>query len=69
MGTLAAYFANARNLAGAARALPIHTNTLLKRIDRIGSLLGHDWQQPDHTLRLHVAVHLHELVRQVEQVD
>lgn len=67
LGTLTAYFANSRNLAGTARALHIHTNTLLKRIERIGSLLGNDWQQPDNALRLQLAVHLHELARQVEQ--
>jgi hypothetical protein len=60
--------ANSRNLAGTARALYIHANTLLKRIERIGGLLGHDWQQPDHALRLQLAVHLHDLVQQVEQV-
>ena len=69
VGTLTAYFANSRNLAGTARALHIHTNTLLKRIERIGSLLGHEWQQPDHALKLQLAVHLHDLAQQVEQVD
>lgn len=48
-----------------ARALHIHTNTLLKRIERIGDLLGHDWQQPDNALRLQLAVHLHDLDRLV----
>lgn len=69
VGTLTAYFANSRSLAGTARALHIHTNTLLKRIERIGSLLGHDWQQPDHALRLQLAVHLHDLAQQVERVE
>ncbi|WP_329332884.1 helix-turn-helix domain-containing protein [Streptomyces sp. NBC_01352] len=36
-----------RNLAGTARAPHIHTNTLLKRIERIGDLLGKDWQLLD----------------------
>lgn len=67
MGTLAAHFANARNLAGTAHAPHIHTNTLLKRFDRIGSLLGHDWQQLGQVLRLHL--HLHDLARQVEQAE
>uniref|UniRef100_UPI0034DABEDE helix-turn-helix domain-containing protein n=1 Tax=Streptomyces adonidis TaxID=3231367 RepID=UPI0034DABEDE len=53
-------------LALRARALHIHTNTLLKRIERIGGLLGPEWQQPDNALRLQLAVHLHELARQVE---
>lgn len=67
LGTLTAYFAGSRNLAATARALHIHTNTLLKRIERIGSLLGPDWQRPDNVLRLQLAVHLHELARQVEK--
>ncbi|WP_443045910.1 helix-turn-helix domain-containing protein [Streptomyces sp. GQFP] len=49
------------------RALHIHTNTLLKRIERIGGLLGPEWQQPDNALKLQLAVHLHELARQVEK--
>ncbi|MCT9078675.1 helix-turn-helix domain-containing protein [Streptomyces fulvoviolaceus] len=69
LGTLTAYFANSRNVAGTARALHIHTNTLLKRIERIGGLLGQDWQQPDNALRLQLAVHLHDLARQVDQAD
>lgn len=36
-------------------------NTLLKRLDRIGALLGDDWRSPDCALRLHLAVRLHEL--------
>ncbi|KPI08199.1 putative transcriptional regulator, PucR family [Actinobacteria bacterium OK074] len=69
LGTLTAYFAHSRNVAATARALHIHTNTLLKRIERIGGLLGQDWQRPDHALRLQLAVHLRDLARQVEQGD
>ncbi|WP_405534315.1 GAF domain-containing protein [Streptomyces sp. NBC_00075] len=69
LGTLTAYFASSRNLAATARALHIHTNTLLKRIERIGGLLGPEWQQPDNALRLQLAVHLHELAQRIEQVD
>jgi hypothetical protein len=69
LGTLTAYFAHSRNVAGTARALHVHTNTLLKRIERIGSLLGQDWQQPDNALRLQLAVHLHDLARQIDQGD
>ncbi|MGV9310586.1 helix-turn-helix domain-containing protein [Streptomyces sp. NPDC003691] len=65
LGTLAAYFDHSRNLAATARALHIHINTLLKRMDRIGGLLGPDWQQPDHALRLQLAVHLHGLARRI----
>jgi hypothetical protein len=33
--------------------------------ERIGGLLGHDWQQPDNALRVQLAVHLHDLARLV----
>ncbi|MCX5357856.1 helix-turn-helix domain-containing protein [Streptomyces sp. NBC_00124] len=67
LDTFTAYSANSRNVTATARAPHIHTNTLLKRIERIGGLLGPDWQQPDNALRLELAVHLHELARQIEQ--
>ncbi|MFJ2241327.1 helix-turn-helix domain-containing protein [Streptomyces sp. NPDC087859] len=40
VGTFTACFARSRNVAGIVRALHIHTDTLLKRIERIGGLLG-----------------------------
>jgi sugar diacid utilization regulator len=60
-GTLAAYFANSGNITHTARALRIHPNTLLKRMERIGGLLGRDWQRPDAALELQLAVHLYDL--------
>ena len=63
LGTLAAYFAGAGNVARTARALHIHTNTLLKRLERVSTLLGYGWEQPDSALRLQLAVRLHELAR------
>ena len=65
LGTLTAYFANASNFARTARALHIHPNTLTKRIDRISSLLGHGWQQPEVVLNLQLAVRLHDLAHRV----
>ncbi|QPP07855.1 GAF domain-containing protein [Streptomyces bathyalis] len=59
--TTAAYFANSGNLSRTARSLHVHMNTLLKRLDRIGALLGDDWRAPDSALRLHLAVRLREL--------
>jgi GAF domain-containing protein/sugar diacid utilization regulator len=61
LGTLSAYFSNSGNLASTARTLHVHINTLLKRMDRIGELLGQDWQHPDTSLRLHLAVRMHQL--------
>ncbi|MBM9463988.1 GAF domain-containing protein [Aeromicrobium sp. YIM 150415] len=59
--TLAAYFEHAGNLTRTARALHVHMNTLLKRLDRVTSLLGEDWRSPDRMLRIQVALRLHTL--------
>ncbi|MET8815502.1 GAF domain-containing protein [Streptomyces sp. NPDC004549] len=61
VATTAAYFAHSGNLSRTARFLHVHMNTLLKRLDRVGVLLGDDWRSPDSALRLHLAVRLHEL--------
>lgn len=61
LGTLVAYFDNNGNLTRSARQLHIHMNTLLKRLDRVGTLIGEDWQRPDRSLRLHLALRLHQL--------
>ncbi|MFD6285291.1 helix-turn-helix domain-containing protein [Streptomyces sp. NPDC060205] len=66
VATASAYFAHSGNLSRTARALHVHLNTLLKRLDRIGSLLGEDWRSPDSALRLHLALRLHGLKAVVE---
>lgn len=59
--TLTAYFEHAGNLTRTARALHVHLNTLLKRLDRIEAVLGQDWRAPDTALQLQVALRLHAL--------
>ncbi|MFI1023747.1 helix-turn-helix domain-containing protein [Streptomyces olivaceus] len=61
VATTAAYFAQGGNLSRTARFLHVHMNTLLKRLDRVGVLLGDGWRSPDRALRLHLAVRLHQL--------
>ncbi len=60
-GTLEAYFAAGGNHARAAAALHIHGNTLYQRLDRIASLVGGDWRDPENALLLHLAVRIHRL--------
>lgn len=66
VSTAAAYFAESGNLSRTARALHVHPNTLLKRLDRMGVLLGEEWRSADSALRLHLALRLHELRAAVE---
>ncbi|MFD2419422.1 helix-turn-helix domain-containing protein [Amycolatopsis pigmentata] len=58
--TLAAYYVHRANVAATARALHIHVNTLLKRLDRAGNVLGPDWRH-ENDLELQLGLRLHQL--------
>ncbi|SEF37812.1 GAF domain-containing protein [Amycolatopsis pretoriensis] len=58
--TLGAYYDHRANVAATARALHVHVNTLLKRLDRAGSVLGFDWRQ-GNDLELQLGLRLHRL--------
>ncbi|UJW30335.1 helix-turn-helix domain-containing protein [Saccharothrix sp. AJ9571] len=58
--TLSAYYAEHTNVAATARALHVHVNTLLKRLDRVGSVLGVDWRH-GNDLELQLGLRLHQL--------
>lgn len=59
--TLAIYFGTGGSLARTAEQLHIHVNTVTQRLDRIGRLLGGDWQQPDRALEIQLALRLRRL--------
>jgi PucR C-terminal helix-turn-helix domain/GAF domain/GGDEF-like domain len=59
--TLQAYFDAASSPRHAASALHVHVNTVSQRLERIGSLLGPDWQRPDVALELQLALRLRRL--------
>lgn len=63
LNTLDIYFTNQGNHAKTARAMDLHVNTLIKRIERINELIGTDWQQTDLALRLQFAVRIRQLAR------
>ncbi|UQU67779.1 helix-turn-helix domain-containing protein [Couchioplanes caeruleus] len=67
VATLSAYFAHSGNLTRTAGTLHVHMNTLLKRLDRVGSILGPDWREPDRSLQLQVALRLHDLRTQLDR--
>ncbi|MFL6118726.1 helix-turn-helix domain-containing protein, partial [Actinophytocola sp.] len=58
--TLGAYYVHHANVAATARALHVHVNTLLKRLDRAGEVLGHD-PRHDDDLELRLGLRLHQL--------
>ncbi|MFR0357503.1 helix-turn-helix domain-containing protein [Streptomyces sediminimaris] len=60
VATLSAYYDHHTNVAATARALFVHVNTLLKRLDRAGSVLGLDWRR-ENDLELRLGLRLHQL--------
>ncbi|UMG91736.1 helix-turn-helix domain-containing protein [Nocardioides sp. TF02-7] len=62
VATLEAYYANDGNLRRTAGVLHVHLNTLLKRLDRVTTVLGRDWRGGDD-LQLRLAVRLETLRR------
>ncbi|MFB9180994.1 helix-turn-helix domain-containing protein [Dactylosporangium sucinum] len=59
--TLEAYFGVGGSLARAAEVLHVHVNTVTQRLERIGQLLGADWQKPERALEVQLALRLHKL--------
>ncbi len=63
METLRAYFECNGNVAHTAKALYIHRNTLLYRLDRICQLGGFNLDDAETRLQLQLALRAHELTR------
>lgn len=61
--TLRAYFDAGASRSRAAEALHVHVNTVVQRLERIGSLLGRDWQRPERALELQLALRIHQVHR------
>lgn len=59
--TIDAYFTHHGNISQTAEALFIHRNTLLYRLERIQELTGHDLNQANTRLALHLALKLWQL--------
>ncbi|GGX76079.1 cyclic diguanylate phosphodiesterase [Streptomyces hiroshimensis] len=59
--TLDAYFAGGMSPARTKDALHVHVNTVAQRLDRVGCLLGADWQTPARSLEIQLALRLHRL--------
>ncbi|MEU6918346.1 helix-turn-helix domain-containing protein [Streptomyces olindensis] len=59
--TLDAYFASGMSPARTKDALHVHVNTVAQRLERVGRLLGDDWQSPARILEIQLALRLHRL--------
>ncbi|WP_193096535.1 helix-turn-helix domain-containing protein [Brevibacterium sp. FME17] len=63
--TLRTYFEHSNSMSRTASALSIHINTLKLRLERIDTVLDNDWRAPEYAFRLHVALRLDQLQRNV----
>ncbi|MDT0379930.1 helix-turn-helix domain-containing protein [Streptomyces sp. DSM 42041] len=61
--TLDAYFVHGASLTRTKTALHIHVNTVVQRLERIGRLLGKDWNAPARSLEIQLALRLHHLAQ------
>ncbi|MDT9687431.1 GAF domain-containing protein [Streptomyces sp. P9(2023)] len=59
--TMDAYFASGMSPARTKDDLHVHVNTVAQRVDRIGRLLGPDWQSPARALEIQLALRLHAM--------
>ena len=57
-GTLDAYFAAGGSPTRAAGELHVHPNTIARRLERVSTLIGPDWQRPDRALEIQLALRL-----------
>ncbi|AUY52059.1 GAF domain-containing protein [Streptomyces sp. CB01881] len=56
--TLRAYFDCGGSLTRAKDELHVHVNTVVQRLDRVEVLLGRDWNHPERSLELQLALRL-----------
>ncbi|MGC9535768.1 helix-turn-helix domain-containing protein [Streptomyces sp. UG1] len=59
--TLDAYFACGMSPARTKDELHVHVNTVAQRLERVGRLLGADWQSPARVLEIQLALRLRRL--------
>jgi len=53
------YFSADGNVARTATVLGVHRNTVRQRLDRIGELMGEDWNRMPRKLDLQLALRVH----------
>ncbi|WP_405970159.1 GAF domain-containing protein [Streptomyces sp. NBC_00988] len=65
--TLDAYFARGMSPARTKDDLHVHVNTVAQRLERVGRLLGEDWQEPGRVLEIQLALRLRRLAGPVRR--
>ncbi|WP_171109321.1 MULTISPECIES: GAF domain-containing protein [Streptomyces] len=65
--TLDAYFDCGMSPARTKDELHVHVNTVAQRLERVGRLLGDDWQTPSRALEIQLALRLHRLATPIRK--
>ncbi|TQL42190.1 GAF domain-containing protein [Leucobacter komagatae] len=65
--TLWVFFGSDRHQARTAQLLHVHPNTLRQRLERVGALLGDDWQSARRSSMIFLALQLHRLRESVDE--
>ncbi|MFE3861441.1 helix-turn-helix domain-containing protein [Streptomyces goshikiensis] len=58
VATMEAYFAHGSSLTRTKGALHVHVNTVVQRLERIGNILGDDWNSPARALEIQLALRI-----------
>ncbi|MFI9822054.1 helix-turn-helix domain-containing protein [Streptomyces sp. NPDC052013] len=67
IGTLDAYFETGGSPTYAAEKLHVHPNTVARRLERIGDLIGSDWQKPQRALEIQLALRMSRIRRVLKE--
>ncbi|WP_053366515.1 PucR family transcriptional regulator [Bacillus sp. FJAT-27245] len=67
--TLENFFNNNLNLSETAKAMYVHRNTMIYRIEKIKEILGSDLKNPDELLQLQLALKIFRMLSKNIQID
>nr|WP_246300701.1 helix-turn-helix domain-containing protein [Actinopolyspora biskrensis] len=67
--TLRAYFDSGNSPTNAAETLHVHPNTVSRRLERVTTLLGPEWQHPERILEIQLALRLQRTRHTLQKND
>ncbi|WP_046500406.1 helix-turn-helix domain-containing protein [Streptomyces odonnellii] len=62
LDTVESYFQHGQSLARTGAALHVHVNTVSQRLERVGQILGEDWNTPQYALEAQLALQLRRVL-------
>ncbi|MFD3911561.1 helix-turn-helix domain-containing protein [Streptomyces sp. NPDC058603] len=62
LDTVESYFRHGQSLARTSAALHVHVNTVTQRLERVGQILGEQWNTPQHALETQLALRLRSVL-------